>query len=373
MRFLMGALATLVILVVAAGAQADDALPDCNDPLLADDFEPPCTMNWIENQTLQRLIWWQGAEGYSIAEEQDIELNVEADGSYKAISQRRPYLMDIDQDGWTDLIFFTQIGMVNGDFVFFRFDPIRDKFVAMGDMNGAHFNLDKTGFVVAVARTSCCESGAYFYKIEEHQLALQFHMDIRPSEMSGPTEQCQIWQGFEGVRADALREDYPDLITDYCNYYEEGGWKAIEARSLDQDVFSAAVHRVPEDTVFYCQLDDETHEVGVTYRDGIYRYQYGTVGQAPDLEIRHEASQVKVLPDNGAGPSRFGYVEFQNEGYFYRVHYGYEIEFGDNSADVSETIRGLTVRRGNEATYVFDKDCLRNASFDQIFLLEKLD
>ncbi|MEP2473237.1 MAG: hypothetical protein ABJH45_17020 [Paracoccaceae bacterium] len=278
--------------------------------------------------------------------------------------------MDVDQDGWTDFYVFTPNSMVNGDFVFFRFDPAQDTFVTMGDVGGSIFGLDENGFVVAISRSGCCEKEISFHLIEDHALNLQFLMRVRLPELFAQAEQCQMYPRPGGSVSDTLWSNYPDMIADYCNFYKEKGWEAIQARSLDQDALSVAVYMVPENTVFYCQLEDAANEVTVVYRDGIYTYQYGLIGQNPDLEIRREASEVEVLPDNGAGPSRFGYIKLQNDGYTYQVHYGYEIVFGDDSADVSETIRGLTVQRGDETAYVFDKDCLTDTSFDQIFNLD---
>jgi hypothetical protein len=370
MRFAIKAVVTFVVLIMAVGARADEGLADCTDPTLTADLETPCTLQWVDHQNLQRIIWSPGAQEHNIEDGLSVEISVESDGRHHVNSKFRPELMDFDQDGWTDLVFFAPNGMVNGNYKLFRFDPDRETFFAMGEIQGYHLFLDKTGFVVAVSRSSCCSSSANFYSKADQQLNLEFQMDVRPVDTSEPAEQCKISQGPDGSDADALRADYPDLIDDYCNYYEEKGWEAIEARSLDLEALSAAVNTVPDDTVFYCQLDDDAHEVTVTHLDGVYTYQYGPIGQPFDLELRRTADQVQILPSNGEGKRRSGYIELRNGEYAYQVYYSSQSDLNDDMVNATATARGLTVRRGDEAAYVFDKNCSTTASFDRIFQLE---
>lgn len=86
------------------------------------------------------------------------------------------------------------------------------------------------------------------------------------------------------------------------------------------------------------------------------------------------ADQVRVVPDNGAGPGRFGEITFENDAYEYTVSYGYELfdDAGD-LRDRDETFqRALIVRKvGDFADRVFDETCDPNHAADSIFFLER--
>ncbi|MFT7494255.1 MAG: hypothetical protein ACI9RO_001708 [Alteromonas macleodii] len=370
MCFSIKAVVTFVLLIMALEARADEGLPNCTDSTLTTDLEAPCTLQWIDHQNLQRMIWSQDIQGYNVEDGLSVEISMEEDGRYHIKSQFRPDLMDFDQDGWTDLVFFVPNGIVNGNYELFRFNPDHETFLTMGEIYGYHLFFDKTGFIVAVSRSSCCSSSANFYSKTGQQLNLEIQMDIWSVDTPKPAEQCKILQGSNGSDADALRADYPDLIADYCNYYKEKGWEAIEARSLDLEALSAAVNTVPDDTVFYCQLEDDAYQVAVTHRDGVYTYQYGFIGQPPEVELRQATDQVQILQSNGEGKSRSGYLELQNGDYVYQVYYLSQLALDNDIMNVTEIDRGLTVRRGDETAYILEKKCLPNASFDGVFQLD---
>lgn len=118
-------------------------------------------------------------------------------------------------------------------------------------------------------------------------------------------------------------------------------------------------------TVFHCVLENGV-QVRVYQEGDKFRYVYGLPRQEPQLELVRRRDEVEILPDNGAGPSRFGHVKFANEGFVYEVYYTYELADPDN-----DHAQGLRVYRVNDpAEPVFDEVCGKGEVTDRIYQLE---
>lgn len=177
-----------------------------------------------------------------------------------------------------------------------------------------------------------------------------------------------------------VRTEEPDLIADYCALYSEAGRSRIEERerSATPSPVDRSYQIVPVGTVFYCRLDNRTHEVTVTHEDGVFTYRYGPHGQPPELELVRNESEVAVLPEKGMGAMRYGYIAFENGEFRYEASYYYEFIDPDvtrtNSPDLpldnDRFSRSLGVTEINTGEKIFGRKCLRQAFYDEFPLLK---
>ena len=88
-------------------------------------------------------------------------------------------------------------------------------------------------------------------------------------------------------------------------------------------------------------MQDNTKAVTVTPDATGYASSFGPVDGPPGLQMSRLFDEVKALPDNGAGPSRFGEITFQNGAYRYTVTYGYALydDAGQLREVLSQTLR----------------------------------
>ncbi|MDP0926563.1 hypothetical protein Q0601_05235 [Paracoccus onubensis] len=110
------------------------------------------------------------------------------------------------------------------------------------------------------------------------------------------------------------------------------------------------------------------------------RYLYGPMNADAELVLDRALDEVRILPENGAGPSRFGEISFNSGAYTYTAYYSFELfddrgdllpSDPDNPYPNGSFKRGLTVIRDIEAANpVFRKDCLLDHSYDALATLQ---
>lgn len=361
------------------------ALPTCasvleqqsyEDQLGPVDYEATradCTINWVQNGRMLSLDW-TAAPDFDVVELQD-----RPDGSQVLATTRQPHLIDIDQDGWLDVAVFTLLGMVNGDYDVFRYDPDSYRFAYFGTMNGSQFTRHADDYVVAVGRSSAAASGVDVFKVSPNGIIPEASLYVDAGLETGldGAPECRVTVDGETytnpthARIGEIYPDAPGLIANFCGLY--GGIKIPGTRLMDVPVDPVIV---PDGTVFYCQLQGTTKAVTVTFDGAGYRYAFGPQDGPPELILDRPIGQVRVLPDNGAGPSRFGEISFQNGAYEYIVSYGYEV--GNFTDSGFESLREETFQRGliviqdeDYANPVFDRSCDPDLSYDSIEFLRR--
>lgn len=337
-------------------ATANPFLPDCKN----DNTGETCTMNWVNNAQHFELIW------SPLAPEHNPNLTTDENGTLHAGSASPPYHVDIDHDGHKDLIFFTLLGMVNGDFTIHRYNPDTNTYTPLGTINGSHFNVDKSGYLISIGRSSCCESGADFHTITNGQIALAFQMDIRPAELSTGTDPCKIILVDGGLPLETVKRNNAQMIAAYCDYYQDTGLAKIKSRSWPHDTAYNTFHNIAPNAVFYCQITGTDKHVEITRNVETFTYSYGTIGQNPDLIFAASGDDATYLPDNGAGTTRFGYIKMKTGKYTYQPHYAYKISLLKESATVSDTIYGLIVEQDGADSAIFDKQCIAKSALNLI-------
>lgn len=364
------------------------ALPTCPSVLEQQDYdgllgpvdlETPgadCTINWVQNGQMLSIDWTLSEE-YHI-----VQIDKRPDGTQVLAAPRQPHLIDIDEDGWLDVAVFSLLGMVNGDYNVFRYDPETDDFVLFGIMNGAGFAREPGGYLTSVGRSSAAASGVEIYAVETDGLAPRASLYVDAGLQTGPggAPECRVVVGDRTIvnpnpaELAQLFPDAPDLIARYCALYSGPGGTGPNGTNLFD--LRAEPVIVPDDTVFYCQLQGTAKAVTVTLDDTGYRYAFGPIDGPPELTLDRPTNQVRVLPDNGAGPSRFGEISFQNGDYEYVVSYGYEQ--GNFTDSGFESLREETFQRtlivfksGDHTNPVYNKVCDPDRAADSIFFLDR--
>lgn len=339
--------------------------------------QPDCVINWVENNRLQTLVWQQYQDDFAAP-----ILTKSVDGSLVMVSREPPSLMDIDADGWSDLAHFTPIGMVNGDYDIFRYNAETSDYTHLRGMNGHTFVREHDGYYVAAGRNGGGATNFQFYKIEDDALAFQFELEVNAGVLPRKP-QC----GFSTINPadvdashayvdarDAANLGQIDLqmIQYYCNNYTHPD---EPSRGVDLWDIAQTAQIVPDGTVFHCTLDGGTHNVTITKDTSSYTYNYGPITGTTELTLTRSANDVKILPDNGAGPSRFGDITFQNGDYAYTAFYSME-RFDANNQPLQASLendtftRGLMVTKADDiANPVFQKDCMLDTSYDAIWAL----
>lgn len=373
---------TFVFACLAVPAQA---LPTCASVLGPESYDdrlgpvrfenpaPDCAINWVQNGQMPGLRW-------TPSEEFDVvELRELPDGTQVLAASRQPHLIDIDQDGWLDVAVFSLLGMVNGDYDFFRYDPELRRFVGFGSIWGSSFWRHDDGYLVAAGRSSAASSSVEAVRITDDGFVPRFGLYVDAGLQTGSDGAPECSVSVDGKtqtnptpqQIARIFPEAPKLLASYCNFYgstERSGTHLIDIR--------ANPVIVPDGTVFYCQLQGSSKAVTVTLDDAGYHYTFGPVNGPPELTLDRPADQVRVMPDNGAGPSRFGEVSFQNGDYEYIVSYGYQV--GDFTETVFVSRREETYQRGlivikddDHANPVFDRNCDPDLSYDSIEFLRR--
>lgn len=346
-------------------------------PFFADDTAQVCAINWVQNNRLMRVIW-----SLSEGDFESPVMRENADGEAVLTSSRPPRLLDVDGDGWLDLTTFTLIGMVNGDYSVFRYDPQAAWFVDFGAMNGHSFMRHESGFYISAARNNAATTNIAFFEERGGKLEQVFVLEVSAYETSenGGRAQCAISTDgvayrdvFDPAGQTAYLKNYPDMVQSYCDIY-----RYPDAPSNDVSLSGNApdLNIVPENTLFYCRLEGGTKGVTVSQDVSGYRYAYGPIGAAPELVLDRAADQVDVLSNALRGQLRVGEMAFENGDFTYVVSHSYDEKeaedaraFGNQDAvfGLKSFSRGLRVYRGGVGTEpIFDKVCAADASYDAI-------
>ncbi|WP_341368249.1 hypothetical protein [Yoonia sp. BS5-3] len=371
----------LVVLIIPGPGYAQDApLPTCRSVLSAQTYEDrfgptdfdsandDCAINWVQNGRLMRLRW-------SPADHTRFEFI--DDGPRVLFAQRPPHLIDIDQDGWLDVAVFSLLGMVNGDYDILRYDPDSAGFDYFGTLNGAQFIREPDGYVVGVGRSSAASSGVDIFNQGSDGFKRAATLYVDAGQPTGPNGAAKCQVTVDGLQmtnpsptqVTEIFPENPDLISAYCALYDgpTPTGTRLDAESSDPLI-------VPDGTVFYCQLSGTNKAVTVTRNATGYTYAFGPVDGPPELEMNHPFDQVDVLPDNGAGSSRFGEITFLNGAYRYTVTYGYQLyDDAGQLRDIDETFsRTLVVTEGDDvANPVFKRTCDPIRAADLIAFLDR--
>lgn len=366
---LAGLFAALLFTSLAAPALA---VQDCatSEPTAGPNYltGPDCTISWVEHGQLQTVIWRQVQSDFQYSTLEDT-----ADGPVLTASYL-PDLIDMDRDGWLDLVTFVRIGMVNGTFSIFFKDPESGQFRQPELIHGHTLTRDREGYIVAVSRNGAGQLLQLYTAVNQ---TISFQVEIDPFAVppTGGAEQfaCDISASAQGRIGKV--PDNPDLLEYYCEPTPSG-----ERRDVYIKEDPAQVNRVPSGTVFYCRLVGGTHAVTINQTPTGMRYSYGPLNADAELILDRPLDEVRILPENGAGPSRFGEISFESGAYTYTAHYSFELsdEAGrplpsdpDSPYPNDSFNRGLTVvRNGDAANPVFKKDCLPNDSFDALATLQ---
>lgn len=370
-----GVLAALLFIGLGAPALA---IQDCaaSEPTAGPTYltGPDCTISWVERGQLHTVIWRQVQTDF-----QDSTLEHTVDGPVLT-SSYLPDLIDMDQDGWLDLVTFMRVGMVNGTFAIFFRDPDSGQFKPPERIYGHTLTRDRDGYIVAGSRNGAGQLLQLYTAVDQ---TLSFQVEIDPFALppSGSTDQfsCDISAVMRGGIADPLPigkvPDNPDLLEYYCEPSPTG-----ERRDVDIGESPASVDRAPTSTVFYCRLEGGTHAVTISQTPTGMRYRYGPLNAEAELVMDRPMDEVHILPENGAGPSRFGEISFDRGAYTYTAYYSFElfndagelIQSDPDSPYPNDSFsRGLTVTRdGDAANPVFKKDCLLGHSYDSLTTLQ---
>lgn len=324
---------------------------------------PDCSINWVRDGRLISVRWTASQDDF------EVELRNSPGGGQTLVSSRPPRLIDIDQDGWPDLTVFTLIGMVNGDYDIFRYDPNADRFVPFGSINGASFTREEGGYLVAVGRSSAAASGVDVYRITEPGLLPVMSLYVDAGLPTGPDGTAKCTVSIDGATYDTpdaatirgIFPDAPDLIMNYCNLYDEG-----DEHGLNLAAVPTAAGVVPNGTIFYCRLEGGTHTVTLTRQTLGLRYSYGPLDGTPELVLDRAIDEIDVVLPDAAEPLQTGRITFRNGAYAYTVDYGERL-----SGEPEGTLSGVNGRHGlrvvkdnNEARPVFQKDCLADTTYD---------
>ncbi len=368
-------LVSCIITLCAAQARADTAIAPCHDAATAADYvadfgpagygepRPDCTLNWVSHGRLIGITWTAGPQ------DQEATIARSEQGGYTLKSSRPPHLIDIDQDGWPDLGTFTWLGMVNGDYGFFRFLPDTDSFVPYGTMNGSSFFREPNGIVVAVGRSSAAASGVEAYRAGNTGFVPLFglYVDAGMAQQPDGPAGCRItiggktYENPEPLQVPGIAPEVAALIHTYCGIYDGRETQGISL--MDSRIDGPFV---PAQTVFHCILEGGSRSVTITADALGFTYTFGPTRGTPELQMVRTADQVRVLPENGAGPTPVGTITFNNGPFAYIVHYS-----ADHTADV---VRGLTVvEDGNTDAPVFDRTCLPDTVYDRVASLPAKD
>lgn len=215
----LGRLFGLFALPLLAAAWAAPALAarDCAETqlLAAPNFltGPDCTISWVDQGRLQTVTWRAVADDFQTA-----EIAQTVTGAILTAAAL-PDLIDIDQDGWLDIVTFTPVGMVNGTFDIFVYEPTGGTFAAAQSLYGHTLLRDPAGFIVVAGRSG---PGTIlrFYEAVDQRLGFRFEIDpYAPGRDGGPD--CDISAvnsndpAGAGLATGAIPDD-PDLLRHYC-------------------------------------------------------------------------------------------------------------------------------------------------------------
>jgi hypothetical protein len=107
-----------------------------------------------------------------------------------------PRALDADEDGAADLWLPVVVAGPNTGFALWRMQPNRSRFVAAGEVSGAAFTLDPTGYLVATGRSGCCAKEHVFHRFgADGALDRAFTLTRRLDPDLPPLERCTVEAG----------------------------------------------------------------------------------------------------------------------------------------------------------------------------------
>jgi len=73
-----------------------------------------------------------------------------------------------------------------------------------------------------------------------------------------------------------------------------------------------------------CQIENSINVLRVCYDEQAVHYRFGATGQTPDLALSSTIAAADYTPWSGIGRSIWEEIRFENDGYRYAVHAGFE-------------------------------------------------
>ncbi|WBU60071.1 hypothetical protein [Paracoccus albus] len=362
--------AALTMFFIAFAATPALAASDCSVTRLEEGptftSGPDCTFSWVQNNRLQTVMWRAVEEDFEPAK-------LRQSGVLQVMqASRLPELIDVDQDGWLDIVSFTLVGMVNGTFDVFFYDPDAEVFRQPPPLYGHTMARDRDGFILVAGRSGPA-TVISLYSLDGQSFRPRY--EINPYAIS-PTQPdsgfaCEITVLTRNGKAERkidLESNDPahrDMLRHYC----EPEPVTREERNVWLEEDPAQVDRVPGGTLFYCRLEDSEKAVTIERVVGGLRYAFGPVGGEAELVLDRTEDEVS-LPSEDATP-RAGEISFVNGEYTYTAYYSQGTPDTDDVALQSDAMfpplltRGLRVtREGERDEPVFSRECVLEHSFD---------
>ena len=84
-----------------------------------------------------------------------------------------------------------------------------------------------------------------------------------------------------------------------------------------------------EQTFMSCNIAASTKTLSVCYDDANAYYRFGVAGEVPELVLQSTIADLDYRPWNGLGRAIWEEVGFENQGYTYAVHAGFDRPWGD--------------------------------------------
>jgi hypothetical protein len=307
-----------------------------------------CTITWIDNNRMRTVIWSQVEDDH-----QGATLDQSNLGNPILTSGDRPELIDVDNDGWLDLVTFIRVGMVNGQFDVFFYDPAANQFAKPVPLYGHSLLRDTDGYLAVTARSGPGWVNM-FYTGNDGELTYLFEVEPYGSGQSGSQfgDRCDVSAGeqnplsFDDVLASNQIPDASAFFTSYC---APEPLENNNGRTAFLQEVAALTDRVPENTVFYCVLDGSTHAVTITSDPQHLYYSYGPIGGAVELALDNPRHDVLLGVE-------------QNHVAFETGDYNYIVTRDNAVSDFS-----LAVYKDETSAPVFQKGCVSKRTYDAIF------
>lgn len=333
--------------------QTDNFSIQGNINFLTDDFS--CSIDWVENGRHRAVIW----TSYSDEMVTSAFTYAEPGGDFVK-SQRPPMVYDVNQDGSRDLVVFTLLGMVNGQYDVYLFEPETGSYLRPTPIFASEIYHDASGMLVAQSRNGA-RAFFDFYEMTDHAITPVLAIDAQ--------DKCQIqargtrapWTGKIEDLPEFMRFD-PEMIDYYCNIYDQTE-AANVARSSPFEP-ETPVQNVPRDAIFYCQLENGNAAIVTSNAQrSVYTYTYGMIDSLPDLELRRERSESTSRSTHDAQSGLIREELVLDNGDYAYVPY-VESRPTPNGPDIK--IHGLRVTQLGVAEPIFDKTCIPEMSFDHL-------
>lgn len=363
----------LCLFVISPPSIADETTAqDCN----AESYEtgvnymqgPDCLLSWVDNNQLQTVVWRQVEEDF-----QEASLLEDAMGRPVLTSSYWPELVDVDQDGWLDMITFERVGQVNGSFVIFFYDPATKQFNHADPLFGHTLEQDALGYIVTTGRSG--PGWIYqLYTLADHELTFLFEVKPNGLGQSGGKfgEYCDVSLGYKQplqINDIITSGNIPDaeaFFATYCNLESD---LVSSGRTEPLLEIRGETDRVPTETALYCVLEGGTKAVTITHTPHSMFYAYGPVGGEAELELGRPHNLVQIRAEITDDDTRSGEITFTNGVYEYTVFKKSRLSAeGDKSASTDAFTGGLVVYKdGDRTAPIFERSCIPGRSIDLIF------